>query len=686
MRGTFVTLLAGAFLSTTAAAFAGDSIAAVAIAPASAPAAPPVIDGSIDAQAWKNATVIPLKYDGKQHTVAAEPTTAMVMADDKFIYVAFTATQTRTPISTSQRTNNVGVDLDDEVKVALWPNATQGFSYQFISTPIGTKYQVSSENQNYEPQWDAAGKIDGDHYTVTMRIPLSALHSQSANNWFIQLTRWEPKTDSLYIANGGPNVQGTGDFNYAMPLHGITAHVERPKPRIGAYALGAVGAPSAGGSTSRAGADISIPITNGTSLIATVHPDFSNVEADQQSISPTAYQRYYSELRPFFAQGANFYNYMECDACPYEQSLYTPAIPTPRTGYAIEGQQGQFSFGGFDAVGVSRVDMAQSVTFRNRPRNWYISTQHVGVDMPGFRDNTTQVTTKLDDLQHKFVYANYGVDSGTNVTDPRNNKFYEVGGGYYTPDIFTGGGIRKIGAQYSPYDGFVPVTDLAGWSLFTRRQYHPAHGILKSWTYSGNIDRYHGAPGPDMSDNGIGLDFVSRSLWEFSTQTGSSYAYVNNVYMPLTQNTTQLTYRSGTSTPTSIAFSTGAFGDGRLNTWTRVTNFKVGPLTTLTLELDDTRQHLNNGTANIQWLERASVAYQMTSDSSFAIGLRRFNGSLPTPNGGGCFGLCSNVSFAYHKRAGKRELYIAYGNPGTLYTTPQFLMKIIDYVGADKGT
>ena len=37
-----------------------------------------------------------------------------------------------------------------------------------------------------------------------------------------------------------------------------------------------------GGFASRSGADIAIPITTGTSLVAAIHPDFSNVENDQQ--------------------------------------------------------------------------------------------------------------------------------------------------------------------------------------------------------------------------------------------------------------------------------------------------------------------------------------------------------------------------------------------------------------------
>ena len=236
--------------------------------------------------------------------------------------------------------------------IALWPDGSSGFTYDFISTPLGTRYQGSSENSNYEPHWDSIGKVMSGRYVVTMRVPLAAMHGASRDHWMIQLGRYEPTTGSLYLWSGGPNVNGTTDMNYARPLRGMAGiAATRPKARFGFYGLGAIAAPGAGGSTSRGGLDASIPITPTTSLIASIHPDFSNVENDQQSISPTAFRRYYSETHPFFTQGANAYNYMECDACPNEYSLYTPAIPTPRDGYAIEGKQGPLTFGGFDAVG-----------------------------------------------------------------------------------------------------------------------------------------------------------------------------------------------------------------------------------------------------------------------------------------------------------------------------------------------
>ncbi len=49
-------------------------------------------------------------------------------------------------------------------------------------------------------------------------------------------------------------------------------------------------------------------------------------------------------------------------------------------------------------------------------------------------------------------------------------------------------------------------------------------------------------------------------------------------------------------------------------------------------------------------------------------------------------GSCANVSVAYHLRFRNEEIYAAYGNPNTLTTVPQAILKMIFYLGSQKGT
>jgi hypothetical protein len=217
----------------------------------------PPLNGDLTSPIWQQGAKVMLGYDRQTRSASSERTTAYILTDGKAIYVGFDAVQTRVPIVANQRTNNVGVDTDDEVKIALWPGGRSGFNYQFISTPIGTRYQVSSENSNYEPDWDAVAKMGHNEWFVTMRIPLDVVRGAHRDSWLVQFSRWEPTTGSLYLWSGGTNVSGTSDPNYARPLLKMPATVgARPKPRFGVYSLAAIAAPSIGGSTSRMGVDL----------------------------------------------------------------------------------------------------------------------------------------------------------------------------------------------------------------------------------------------------------------------------------------------------------------------------------------------------------------------------------------------------------------------------------------------
>jgi hypothetical protein len=114
---------------------------------------------------------------------------------------------------------------------------------------------------------------------------------------------------------------------------------------------------------------------------------------------------------------------------------------------------------------------------------------------------------------------------------------------------------------------------------------------------------------------------------------------------------------------------------------------RLGEKGTLTFTVDNTSQWLLNTPNNIQWFDGVAYSYQVNRESSFAVGLREVIGMPPIPNGGGnCEGRCANVSVAYHLRLRNEEFYLAYGNPNTLTTVPQALLKVIFYVGGQKGT
>lgn len=650
----------------------------------------PRIDGTLDDPAWKQAAVAQLNYSLRDHASAKETTTDYVLTDGKFLYLGVHAKQS-VPVRAQQHTNDVGQDTDDEVQIDLWPNGPSGFRYMFISTAIGTHYQWSSENNSYDPTWWSAGKIGDGGFTVTMKIPLSVLHGSSSGGWRVQFARLIMATNDDLVWSYGPSQQNHNDVNYAGAATGLPAVTAlKAQPRFGVYALGTVASHTIGGSTSRGGVDLSVPVMPGTSFVATIHPDFSNVEADQQTIAPTAYARFLNDYRPFFTQGANFYNNTpNCTDCPGSQ-LYTPAIPTPRDGYAIEGQRGLFSYAGFDTVGVQRSDSAQVFNYTSPNQQNLATIQRVAVDTRTLKDDSVNVSFTHDNLRNFSTWLRYANDSGSNVLAGDQAQRYEAGVNLYTPTSSLQMELRKIGQYFNPVDGIIFHPDIAGYVVNGYKQfnYSPSSRI-KELQLQLDLQRFHGHDGGlDQSNTALWVSVTTRSLWNLQVTTGSAYTRLSNgIFSPINQQGVQLTYDYGSATPSTISYDTGRFGPGTLGAWVRTATLRAGPRGSFTLEADDTDQRLDTGARYVQWLERASFAYQSGPDSSLALGVRRIIGFAPYLSTVPHFQTGWNISAAYHRKLPTfGELYIAYGDASAFSTSPQFIVKIIRYIGADKGT
>lgn len=649
----------------------------------------PPIDGTLTAAVWKSAAVAHLTYDLRTHAAAGDETTDYIMTDGTYLYVGIDAKQ-RIPVRAIQHTNGVGQDTDDEVQIDLWPNGTAGFQYLFITTALGTHYQISSENTSFEPTWWSAGKLVPGGFTVTMKIPLNVMHSSGSGSWRVQFARLIEASNNDLVWSYGPSQQNHNDVNYAGAATGLPQLAAyRARPRIGIYGLGAVAGPSAGGSTSRAGADLSIPTIAGTSFVATIHPDYSDVEQDQQTIAPTAFARFLNEVRPFFTQGANFYNNTpNCTDCPGTQ-LYTPAIPTPRDGYAIEGKRGLFSYAAFDAVGVARSDSAQVLNYASPNQRNQFTVQRDAIDYTGFKDDSVNLSYTHDNLRNLATWIRYADDSGTNVLDGSRAQRYEGGFNWYTPTSSVQAELRKVGAYFNPADGLIFHGDIAGYVVNTFKAFKlPATSWLKEVDVQGDLQRYHGHDGGlNQTSTSLWTSFTTRDLLNLQLTSGSQYLLLDNgVFSPIDQQGAQITWNYGSATPTIVSFNTGRFGPGRLNAWVRSATLRVGQRGSLTLQANSTDQFLDTGTRYTQWLERASFAYQSGRDESVALGVRRIVGFAPYLSSVPDFQSGWNLSAAFRRKVPGGELYIVYGDAATFSTVPQFIVKFIRYVGADKGT
>ena len=433
---------------------------------------------------------------------------------------------------------------------------------------------------------------------------------------------------------------------------------------------------------------ISIPVTQTASIIGTVHPDNSNVELDQQTISPTEFRRQIQEVRPFFTQGASFYNGFTAVDDLGNVMLYTPGVPTPADGFAFEGNQGDYGLAAFNASSPTRTDAAESASWSSPDKVYSAAVQRVSVYMPGFADRATAGSILIDNERNAFAYADFGTDAGTNVLDPTQADWAEVGAAHHGPTSFLGAAMRKIGAYYNPFDGFVAHPDIAGWAANGEQDVLPGSGPILFVALQSSIDRYHDVAGNlDQADQNLSLSLQTRSQYSLSVSSGSDFLLSSAKQGGLfDQNGVTLGYRDGSATPTSLSYNVGRFGDGYLRSWARLVSFQTGTRGSVSFEADNTDLALDAGAADKQWLERAAFAYQFGPQASLAIGVRRIIGVGPPVFVTPTHVNASNVSVALHDRVGRDDVYLVYGDANALVTPPQLILKWVHYFGAEKGT
>jgi len=651
-------------------------------------AATPALDGEAG---WAGASASTLDWDFTHGRPAPEKTSVRVMIDDRYLYVRFEAEQ-HEPIVATQTVDDVGQGSDDDVHISLWPAGANGFEYQFDANPRGTHYQSSTENTTYAPTWTSVGRVRPGGYNVTMRLPLNALRGDGHATWAAQFTRLVKsagETDEWSHATGQ---NSTDTFAFAGRLDGLGAAVKaaRTTPRIGLYGLAEAGTPATGGSTSRTGADVSLPLTQSSSLVATIHPDFSNVEIDQQTIAPTAFRRQYTEVRPFFAQGANFYDYSNCYGCPGALELYTPAIPTPRSGYQLEGKQGLFTLGALDAVGDARVDDAESIAYANRDHTLVSNYTRVSSAQSTLHDLVDYGFLGYTDHKRWAAYLEGGVERGSLVTDVRKSQRFNGGIAYNTKDDFWSVSAEEVGPQFSPVDGFVAVNDIGGYSAQGSHTFRWSSGAIESLAPSFYVERYAGSDGfgTNLFDASLGLSLFLRDKLSVGANVGSSFYRLpgDPVLHADNQQGLRIDYKYQTAAQSTLLWNTGRFGDGTLDAWQRQLGFRVWRRATVSLLAYDTDWRGDGGARQKQWLDRASVSFDLGPRASLVAGVRTIIGTAPPFPFAQTYAKMTNLSFGLSTRRAHDDFYLVYGDASAVVTRPALTLKLVHYIGAEKGT
>lgn len=674
-------------------------------------------------------------------TAAPFGTAAYVLCDLKNLYVAFKVQQPSLPIVANQTTNNVGFGLDDFVGIGIDTSGNGSTVYYFETTPRGTRYQQASESSRYTPIWGAVTRIDKGAWTAVLTIPRNVLHGgASTQAWRFNFVRgvaangehytwafdgtmqdaaipqWPPFSDAQFW----PRISGIRGAGHATQSF-------RDRARADVYALESVGGDrtlfaQADGTFApepvrTVGADLSYALTDTIHFVATINPDFSNVEVDQQTIAPQEFKLPLVEYRPFFAQGAAFLNPVSPSAGvaqPNNQIFYSPAIGPFDHGMKVEGSFGDQSFGvlsfhGYDqTTGNAFNDIAYGYTHALPDQSFlYWSDGVFAHHSLAGDDATAEVGTSFHNLRTGW---NGGIDdafeSGSWMPNPGSARALSIWQTISKPNYNLFVDYQDVTPNYNPIDGFTSISDTRGFA-FNPRVNGSSPG-LKSYQLSVAWDRFFDESGAVHQEDAtatlkavlkdqlsISMGPSDGELRSYSTQAPgqlgcgdpslvrTSYTGFPNYYCGRTDRFNQflvgLGYRDGTQSPVDFKYSEGPFGGTFLQQYSISASRPLGSRFSIATQFAGTYgRTISGGALNSQWLRLISLGDNLGPESNVALELRSITGNvngLTTVPG-------VNLAVSYHDRfRSGNELYIAYGTPAATQTLDRFIVKYILHAG-----
>ena len=728
IAGTGVARAAVAYPSTYAAVMAQHSLSG---------------DASLSDREWNRGKLVDGPHafqDITTRSAAPFDTAAYVLYDEHNLYVGFKVQQTALPITANQTTNNIGFGLDDFVGVGIDTSGNGSTVYYFETTPRGIRYQQASESTRYAPSWHAAARVDNGSWTAVMTIPLKAFHSGSAptQTWRLNFVRGVAANGEHYTwAYDGTMQDASGaswpafsDAQFWPRLSGV--HVEgggrfRDRAHADVYALGSAGEDrnlfaQANGTFAPenarvVGIDFGYALTNSIHFVATLNPDFSNVEVDQQTIAPQEFKQLFTEYRPFFAEGAAFLNPVSPSAGaaqPNNQIFYSPAIGPFDRGAKVEGSFGNQSFGllsfrGYDQTSGNEFDdLAYGYTHALPDQSFaYWSDGVIAHHSVAGDDTAAEVGADFHNLHTGLIGGvDQAFESGSYVPDPGHARALSAWGQVLKPNWNVFVDYQDVTPNYNPVDGFTSISDTRG--VVYGLNFSGSSRGLKNYSLFLGADRYVDLSGAVHQVDALAIlkatfkDQISISINPHNgflrsyttTPPGTSgcddpsllrtsYTGFPDYYCGETDQFEQLNvklgYRDGTQSPADFAFAEGPFGGTFLHQYSLSASRPFGTRLSAAAQYAGTYgRTISDGALNSQWLRLISLGYNLGPDSNVALALRSINGlvnGLTTVPG-------VNLAVSYHRKfTSGNELYLTFGTPAATQTLDRFIVKYVIHAG-----
>ncbi|MCH7571662.1 MAG: carbohydrate binding family 9 domain-containing protein [Planctomycetes bacterium] len=467
---------------------------------------PPVIDGKLDDEVWKTATVIDnlRQVEPVENSEPSEKTIVRILYDRDFLYVAFMCYD-REPdkIIATQMRREGQLFRDDRVAIVVDTFLDRRNAYFFEMNPVGGRTDALVENNNnlrfdWDGIWYGRASITEEGWIAEMAIPFKTLNfDPDIDTWGFNISRgirrknedlrWSSpfQNRSIRTISHAGLLEGITDIEQGIGLdfkpYGIVSYLRNHNDDRESLDFDG-------------GFDLFYNLSPSLKGAITVNTDFAETEVDERQVNLTRFPLFFPEKRDFFLQDAGIFSFggIRRNPLPFQSrriGIGPDGEPVDIiAGAKVSGRVGDLNIGLLDVqtdssagvegknLAVGRISMnvlsesELGVIFTNGDPGSNASNSLLGVDF-NFRDskfNGDKVVTGGVWFQKSFTP---GVKSGDTALGVKL--------GYPNDRLEWNLAFTQVEENFNPALGFVPRNGIREYFIRGRYRWRPGGDIRR---------------------------------------------------------------------------------------------------------------------------------------------------------------------------------------------------------------
>ena len=443
------------------------------------------IDGQLDEKAWSE---LPTYSDfnnfypddiGK----AKNQTEVKLFHNGSYLYISaiYTDTTSTSMISSLKRDDFVGIILNSDnfqVVIDTYNKKSNGYFFSVNTSNAQLDGLVSFNESRYDMNeswstiWQSKTKTEGNKKIFEIAIPLKALNfdaenskwalnfimrDNKANNWMTwtdmprNYIQHDLRTTKTFTIDDLPKTRASKfivipsiSYNYSSDVKNETSQ-SNFKPSL----------------------DGQFSLTSSLKLDATINPDFSQIDVDQQVTNLTRFAINFPERRNFFIENSDLFSSLGTDEVNPFYSRRIGSNSDIQFGLKVSGNITAKSRIGILDVQTQESDESKSqnygaFVFQQQLSKRFTTTAFLinrqETDDLNFKEDFNRVTglnLNYKSVDNKWTgIANFGKSFSENIND--KNSFYNLSADYSTKKVQGSLGFLRVDRNYITDVGFTP--------------------------------------------------------------------------------------------------------------------------------------------------------------------------------------------------------------------------------------